>query len=64
MLSKIRNTGISELRKFLHRSPFGRPTLVWVPVAVGVALRVPLGVSAAVATMGQRVWRSQQIGKG
>ena len=32
-------TGISELRNFLRRSPFGRPIPVSGPAAVGEALR-------------------------
>ena len=39
ILSKIRKTGISELRNFLRRRPFGRPIPVWGPAAVGEAPR-------------------------
>ena len=34
-----RKNGISEIWNFLLRSPFGRPTLVWGPAAVGAAIR-------------------------
>ena len=40
ILSKIRKTGISELRNFLRRRPFGRPIPVWGPAAVGEAPRL------------------------
>ena len=33
--SKIRKSGIWELRNFLRRSQFGRPIPVWGPAAVG-----------------------------